>query len=123
MITLPVGEFSAEEIGLLHKYPAIRRVLLLRDDGDWRFRWSRVSGELGLLAGVRLWADGWHDAMAILDVHDAKAFRCDHAGGEVWCAEGTLTDVLDGLVDLPAPDHPSAPRLVRACADRLWTPR
>jgi hypothetical protein len=71
---------------------------------------------------LRIWPDGWSDAIAIRDLGDARAFRCDPAGGEVWKREGGLVEVIDGLVDLPAPDQPNAPRLAKATAPELWVP-
>jgi hypothetical protein len=69
-----------------------------------------------------MWPGGWSDAIAIRDLTDAKAFRCDPAGGEVWKHEGGLVEVVDGLTDLPAPHEPHAPRLVKARAPGLWLP-
>ena len=40
----------------------------------------------------------------------------------VWELAGSLSDVVAGLLALPAPDQPTAPRLVRGAAPRLWTP-
>jgi hypothetical protein len=102
-------------------YPCLQRLYELRNDG-WRFQSVLIAGDLELLAGARSWPDGWSDAIAIRDLTDAKAFRCDPDGGEVWLREGGLVDVVDALIELPAPDQPSAPRLVRARAPQLWTP-
>lgn len=104
-------------------YPQLRGLVELRDRGGWLFQPVLVDGELELVTGARAWPDGWSDAIAIRDLGDAKAFRCDPTGGEVWKVEGTLTDVLDGLVDLPRPAEPNAPRLVKATTPQLWTPR
>jgi hypothetical protein len=107
---------------VLRAYPELCRLLELRMDGGWFFQPVLVAGELELLTGARSWPHGWSDAIAIRDVSDAKAFRCDPAGGEVWQREGGLVEVIDGLVELPAPDQPGAPRLVKARAKKLWTP-
>ncbi|MFL6141751.1 MAG: hypothetical protein ACJ72N_07765 [Labedaea sp.] len=40
----------------------------------------------------------------------------------MWQREGGLVDVIDGLMELPAPNESGAPRLVRGTAPRLWTP-
>jgi hypothetical protein len=80
------------------------------------------AGELEVLVGFRLWPDEWLDAIAIRDLSDAQAFRCDPDGGEVWYREGGLVEVIDGLLELPAPDQPGAPRLVKSQTRRLWTP-
>jgi hypothetical protein len=94
----------------------------LREDGGWVFQPVLVASELELLVGARVWPQGWSDAIAIRDVSDARAYRCDPDGGEVWQREGGLVEVIDGLLELPAPDQPGAPRLVKAKAARLWTP-
>lgn len=103
-------------------HPELRLLATLCATGGWMFRPITVRGELELLTGARLWPGGWSDAVAIRDRHDAKAFRCDQAGGEVWGSEGRVEVVLAGLLELPAPGRPGAPSLVRATAPRLWTP-
>lgn len=45
---------------------------------------------------------------------DAAALRTDHDGGVVWQREGSLVEVVDGLLTLPPPSTPGAPRLVTA---------
>jgi hypothetical protein len=102
-------------------YPGLRRLLDLRTRG-WVFRSVLAEGELELIAGARTWPDGWSDAIAVRDVDDARAFRCDPDGGEIWKYEGDLVEVIDAVTELPAPDQPGAPRLVKAKADRLWVP-
>jgi hypothetical protein len=106
----------------LKLYPELGRLIDLRDGGGWFFQPVQVEGELELVAGARMWPDGWSDAIAVRDVGDARAFRCDPAGGEVWQCEGGLVEVVDGLVELPGPDQPNAPRLVKARAPQLWVP-
>lgn len=102
-------------------FPVLRKLIELRDGGGWFFFPVIRDGELALLAGARSWPDGWSDAISIRDSTDAKAFRCDHAGGQVWCREGTLDEVIDALVELPPPNTPGAPRLVVATAPLLRT--
>jgi hypothetical protein len=75
-----------------------------------------------LVTGVRGWPGGWSDAISIRELCNAKAFRCDHTGGTVWKREGGMVEVIDSLIDLPAPDDPRAPRLVIGTAPSLWTP-
>jgi hypothetical protein len=106
----------------LTEYPELRGLAELRATGAWMFQPVIVHGELQLLTGARLWLGGWSDALAIRDRHDAKAFRCDPAGGEVWGREGRMADVVEALLALPAPGQPGAPSLVKATAPRLWTP-
>ena len=78
------------------------------------------NGVGGRCAGVP--PEGWSDAVAIANRDDARAYRCDPAGGEVWGREGGLAEVIDALIELPAPHEPGAPRLVKAIAQRLWAP-
>jgi hypothetical protein len=115
-------DYSPDDLLLMQKYPELKRLVELRDGGRWSLQWQQIRADRGLLTGFRLWPGGWNDAFAVLDVDDAKAFRCDGDGGEVWGVEGSLTDVLDGLAVLPHPLAANAPRLVRARAPELWTP-
>lgn len=71
-----------------------------------------LGGHVNSLFGLRAWPDGYVDAIRVLDTTDVKAMRIDHEGGIVWQREGTLDDVVDGLLELPASDTPGAPRLV-----------
>jgi hypothetical protein len=52
---------------------------------------------------------------------EAAAMRVDHVGGLVWECDGTATEVLHQLVELPAPSDRLAPRLVRTAAPRWRT--
>jgi hypothetical protein len=117
-----VPNLTAGDLAALAMYPQLARVVELRDGGGWFFRPVSIDGELELLTGARMWPGGWSDAIAIRNLGDARVFRCDPAGGEVWKREGGLADVIDGLMDLPAPDQPNAPRLVKARVPALWTP-
>jgi hypothetical protein len=101
----------------------LRRLRELCEGGGWFFQPVLVASELELLVGVRAWPHGWSDTIAIRDLGDAKACRCDPAGGEAWQCAGGLVEVIDGLLELPAPDQAGAPRLARAEAATLWTPR
>jgi hypothetical protein len=104
-------------------YPELRRLIILRQDRRWHFVPNYRLGDVELLVGARVWRpEGWSDAIAIADHDDARAFRCDPAGGEVWGREGGFAEVIDSLIELPAPDEPDAPRLVRGPARRLWVP-
>jgi hypothetical protein len=107
----------------LAAYPQPGRIVDLREGGGWVFQPVCIAGELELLTGIRVWPCGWSDAFAIRDLGDAKGFRCDPAGGEVWKREGGLVEVIEGLVELPLPSAPNAPRLVKTAAPTLWTPR
>jgi hypothetical protein len=70
------------DIVAIMQYPELLRLLSLREQSQWLFLPEYRDGELELLAGARVWPDGWSDAIAIRNRDDAKAFRCDSAGGE-----------------------------------------
>src|SRR5438093_9632385 len=95
-------KFTAAERLATGRYPELRRLVDLRKGGGWFFQPVRVDGELELLVGTRTWAQGWSDAIAIRDMRDTRAFRCDPAGGEVWNREGGLVEVVNGLMELPS---------------------
>jgi hypothetical protein len=104
-------------------YPELRGLIDLRLSGGWVFQPVVVDGTLELLTGWRAWlVGGWTDAVAIRSRTDAKAYRCNGDGGEVWGREGTLHYVLDGLTGLPKPGAPGAPTLVKPSVRRLWVP-
>lgn len=101
---------------------ALRRLADLGEAG-WTFlSITDDSGELVELRGVRAWPGGYADALRVAYVTDAAGLRCDHTGGLVWQREGGLTEVVDGLLSLPAPWVFGAPRRVsgRATDDRWY---
>lgn len=89
----------------------------------WNFL-PRVNSDQQLteIVGVHTWPDGSADAIRVRYTTDAAALRTDPDGGVVWQLDGTLVEVVDGLLGLPAPDAPGAPRLVKATTSWLWTP-
>ncbi|WP_020670704.1 hypothetical protein [Amycolatopsis nigrescens] len=106
----------------LELYPELRRVFDLKEAG-----WSFVptvddNGEVTKLTGLYVWPDGVADALHIGSQTDAGALRMDHTGGLLWQCDGTLAEVTDALLALPAPSSPLAPRLVLGSAPTLWTP-
>lgn len=114
----PLGRL---ELAAVAAFPELIRLVMLRRSAPWSFR-PMIKYDVAFLVGERIWAAGWNDAMMIRNVGDAKAYRCAADDGVVWERESTLIDVIDGLVDLPAPDAPGAPRLVRGRAERVWVP-
>ncbi len=111
------------EIAAVAEFPELGRLIELKNGGGWAFHPVVMDGEIVLLAGWRVWlVGGWSDAIAIRNTTDAKAYRCTAEGGEVWGREGTLVDVIDGLIELPGPDEPGAPKLVKGRRPILWTP-
>jgi hypothetical protein len=103
----------------LAEFPELRRLVDLRNAG-WQFLPVSAEGELVEVRGVRAWPDGWMDAVVVRFTTEAAGLRCDRAGGVVWEREGDLADVVDGLLDLPSPSDPCAPRLVLRTAAGLW---
>src|SRR6266511_1417192 len=90
------------EAAALAAYAELRRLIDLRE-ADWAFLPRHdADGELVEVRGVRTWPDsGSADALMVRYVTDAAGLRCDHAGGVVWQREGTLAEVVDGLLTLP----------------------
>ncbi len=87
--------------------------------------WHALPGSPDLLVYIHPWPDGHVDALAVKGETDALAERTNPGGEPVWRQEGTLTDAINALRDVPAPDAPHAPRLVlpgRATQPDLWRP-
>lgn len=76
--------------------------------------------------GVRFWGDlgrDQADGLRIRSETDASAVRADDAGAVLWRRDGGLVDVVQALIELPAPNSPYAPRLVIGIAPRdRWLP-
>lgn len=102
----------------LAEFPQLGRLVELCAAGWLFLRVRDGAGELTELRGVRLWPGGYADALRLRYVTDATAVRCDHTGGVLWQRSGTLVDVCDGLLSLPAPDRPGAARMVTATVPR-----
>ena len=107
----------------LAAFPDLQHLLDLRDAGWIFFPRTDRYGELVEVRGVRTWpGSGSADAIMVRYTTDAAALRTDDDGGIVWQREGTLAEVVEGLVLLPPPWAPGAPSLVKATGPRLWTP-
>lgn len=111
---------TPEQAAALTEYPELQRLIDLRGAG-WMFLPTVVDGELVEVHGVRTWPEGWADALRVRYTTDAAGLRNDHTGGVTWQREGTLTEVIDGLISLPAPGDRLAPRLVIARRPLPWT--
>lgn len=84
-------------------FPELRRLEQLRDAG-WSFTPARDDeGELLQLNGLRTWPGGQADALRVRFTDDAAAIRFDEDGNALWTCEGTLAEVVDGLLALPPP--------------------
>ncbi|MFT7835592.1 hypothetical protein Q5530_05525 [Saccharothrix sp. BKS2] len=103
-------------------HPELRRLATLRDSGPWVWLPTARNGEVVELHGVRTWTGGYADAVRVRTATDAAAVRTDDTGGLLWQREGGLAEVVDALLELPPPDAPTAPRLVKGVGPGLWTP-
>jgi hypothetical protein len=95
-------------------------VALVSTDG-----WHSLAGSPDLLVYIHPWPDGSTDALAVKGETDALAERTNPDGDPVWRHEGTLTDAIDALREVPPPNAANAPRLVlpgRATRPDLWRP-
>jgi hypothetical protein len=115
------GDAPPDPGAALAEFPELRRLVDLLRVG-WQFLPVSAGGELVELRGVRVWPDEWMDAITVRFTTDAAGLRRDRSGGIVWERAGDLADVVDGLLALPTPSHPDAPRLVLRTSTRLWTP-
>ena len=112
---------SEVEAAALAEFPELQRLIDLREAG-WVFLPGFADGELTEVRGVHTWPGGWAEAIRVRYTTDAAALRIDHDGGVVWQREGTLCEVADGVLALPPPSAPGAPRLVIATGPLAWTP-
>jgi hypothetical protein len=103
-------------------FPELACLLDLVKSG-WRFTSVLNNGEVTSVHGLRVWPQGWADAIGVLYTTDSQGLRANHAGDVVWKREGGLVDVVTGLLELPAPDERLAPRLAIGVAPPLWTPK
>ncbi|GAA2975508.1 hypothetical protein [Actinokineospora diospyrosa] len=102
-------------------YPELQHLIDIRDH-DWEFHPVLDDNGITQIYGYRRWPDGWIDLLVIHHRTNTAAARSTYDGGLVWNRDGTLTDTIQHLTDLPTPDHPLAPRLVIARIPTLWTP-
>lgn len=110
------------------EFPELQRLADLQNAG-WRlFAVKAGDGAVMRIDGMHVWPDpdhpeaDWVDTVMVLSPTDAKALRANPDNDVVWNREGTLGDVVDGLLALQPPGTPGAPRLVKGSAPRLWTP-
>ena len=110
-----------EQAAALAEFPELRRLIDLHQAG-WHFLPTMIDGDVVELHGIRTWPAGWADAIRVRYTTDTAALRCNDSGDITWQREGTLSEVIDGLITLPPPDSRLAPRLVIAHGPTLWTP-
>jgi hypothetical protein len=95
---------------------ALQRLTDLHDAGGWHFTIQKM-----IITGVRPWPDGSADLLVLHNFTAAHARRTNPIGGVVWRREGSLEEIADGLLALPAPDDPCAPTRVIAPSPGMWT--
>jgi hypothetical protein len=105
----------------LREFPELQHLADLRD-ADWNFLPTLVDGKLIEVHGFLTWPRGWADAVRVRYTTDAAGLRIDCDGGITWTREGTLAEVVQGLISLPAPGDRLAPGLVFASAPKLLLP-
>lgn len=114
---------SDREQAAIAAHPDLRRLAALRDQGGWQFMHHEDgTGHIRMTTGYRTWPDGSTDVLQIIGPSDARGWRCNPDGAMVWTLSGGLVEVVDGLMELPGPHAPHAPRLVVGSPRRLWTP-
>jgi hypothetical protein len=111
---------TPEQAAALSEFPELQRLIDMRDAG-WMFLPTIEDGQVVEVHGVRTWPEGWADAIRVRYTTDAAGLRNDYTGGISWRLEGTLAEVIDGLIALPAPSDRLAPRLVIGRGPMRWT--
>ncbi len=109
----------------LAAHPELAALVRLRDAG-WKF--IAVPDEHGRPAehdGVRAWPGGWVDGIRITSSTNVLGIRVspDEPPAITWDRTGTLEQVVNALLELPAPGDRFAPRFARGSASGLWLPR
>jgi hypothetical protein len=117
----PSGDAPRDEDSPLTEFPELRRLVDLLRAG-WQLLPVSSGGEFVEVRGVRVWPDEWLDVITVRFTTDAAGLRRDRFGTLVWEHTGDLADVVDGLLALPAPSDPAAPRMALPTPARLWTP-
>lgn len=106
-------------------FPDLRRLANRWVHGvGWRFiQREDDSGNVVMTAGFRAWLDGSMDVLTLTTRANARAWRTNSEGGMVWKREGELRQVIAETLKLPAPENPTAPRLVlTGPTPTHWTP-
>jgi len=112
-----IYSISEAKKAALRQYPEFAWTLIPAIESGWKFVPPAARG-FDDLRGFRLWNDDWADAVRIRSDRDVYGLRIDPDAMRVWYREGTLTEVMRGLLELPPPHDPRAPRLVIGHAPR-----
>lgn len=108
-------------------FPSLKSLLLLRE-ANWTFFPVEGADDSARLDGYRSWGKGWRDCIRVRTETDALGLRIHvpadkHTQSEIMSEfSGTLTEVVEKLLALPAPGSRLAPNLAIGSAPRLWTP-
>jgi hypothetical protein len=108
----------------LRLYPSLAGLVAIMGHG-WRFSCVRDEHRVVIeMRGFKQHAAGQVETIGIWSETNCHALRGIPGEGAVWEMTGALTDVVNGLLNLPAPGAPNAPTLIRARAPRprLWLP-
>lgn len=116
---------------------ALSKLAELRKSGFQFMNIPDANGELDRIMGFRQ-VRGYVDTILFRSESDAKAGRIPavhdstRSARAVWLFEGTLTEAIDRLLELPLPGTSLAPTLARRAAPdlmpanlnpfHLWTP-
>jgi hypothetical protein len=104
-------------------YPELQKLIDIRELG-WVFR-VEPAEDLIVVKGMYLHKVGmvhWADMLEIRALTDAVTVRLNPDRDVVWNVTGTLVDIVDGLIQLPHPSSPFAPRLILSKVSTLWVP-
>ncbi|ROP40717.1 hypothetical protein [Saccharothrix texasensis] len=103
------GQGHAE---IVKAYPVLRYLVDLRE-GGWRF--LPIEPGRDQIDGYRQWPGPWRDGIRFQDEDDALGLRLrlDDGVRITWERTGTLAEVVNELLILPAPDSRLAPRLAK----------
>ena len=116
------AQTRAEEAALA-AYPQLQWIIDMRH-GGWRF--STVTHEgIPNVKGMYVWhttTRSWGDCIQIRNINDAAAGRLNPMKEMVWKYAGDMVGAIEGLLELPHPEDPNAPRLVTGTVRGLWTP-
>jgi len=102
----------------VRRYPELAHLITLRESG-WRFMpVTTDDGRPTEVDGFRAWPGGVTDGIRIYSATNVLGIRTTPTDppGLVWERTGTLGQIVAGLLSLPAPGTPLAPRLVVASA-------
>ena len=98
---------------VIRRYPELATLRSLVRAGWWFFPIHTEDGVIAEHHGFRHWPGGWIDGIRIWSPTDVLGIRTapTQTPTVVWQRTGTLTEVVTGLLALPAPDDRLTSRL------------